>query len=65
MSNITLTEAQEKAVNDCREWLTAVYNRQNKWLSDADLWTAYPYKRTGMNQHGFNVILKALKTIYP
>jgi hypothetical protein len=56
-----LTPTQEAAVNDCYEWLITVYNRQQRWLNENDLWTAYPFKRTGMGRHGFTVILNTLK----
>jgi hypothetical protein len=57
-----LTHSQEKAVNDCSEWLIKVFEKQGRWLNENDLWIAYPFKRTGMNRAGFNLILSTLKT---
>lgn len=61
MIPVSMTKEQIKAVNQCTEWLINVYNRQGKWLSDEDLWTAYPFKKTGMQKTGFMFVLDETK----
>lgn len=42
------------------DWLLAVLKKQEKWLSNIDLWTAFPFKKN-VTRVEFDTIIKHMQ----
>lgn len=56
-----MTTQQEEIVSKSYDWLTKVLETQKRWLSDSDLWAAYPFKKTGLNKDGLMLLIAKMK----
>lgn len=59
--SVGLTKEQEDVLSKSYDWLVAVVQKQKRWLSDEDLWTAYPFKKDGLSKHGLGVLIAKTK----
>jgi hypothetical protein len=58
---IDMTTEQEQIVSKSYDWLAKVLETQQRWLSDRDLWVAYPFKKTGLSKEGLSLLITKMK----
>ena len=56
-----LTEQQTQILSKSYDWCTAVITKQQRFLPLETMWTAYPFKRTGLNKEGLSVLLDKMQ----
>ena len=56
-----LTTKQEEVLSKSYDWCTAVITKQCRFLPLDTMWTAYPFKRTGLTKEGLSIMLSKMQ----
>lgn len=62
MEKIILTEAQEMILSKSYDWCTNVIVKQQRFLPLETMWTAYPFKKTGLSKEGLGIMLSKMQS---